>query len=677
MMKLPASNYLRVNIIVFLLFTVFLFAACDFFVGKPEQAQLQNIFAPDTLLTPTGKAQLDSLLQLAAVAKPDTNLVSLYIDIGSIYGNIVFEKGTEYFLKVKQLSEQLDWNVGRYYYAMCHAAILSREQLPDSALVLLQQALELSRREKDENYEVMLLFNMGSTYFMKGWDETALDYLLEALPFFKRRNDNYYIRSTYFILAQIYNSLNSTEKAIEYSEKYLTLDSENPDAYIILGQAYANAKQYEKGNGYLEEALRLSKLQNNQFYIARIYSLLSNVALCVFDLDRSEKYALLSLEINQQFGCYACHTDFVILSKIEMAKGNFGKAEEYINEAMQYISEVENFNFKKICNLILTQLAVVKGNYREYIDLGNEFDLLEIAFAQQTTLIAAEEMAAKYETEKKELEIERQKQVIARQNLQRWLLTLGVAVSIIFLALLWYMLRLRNRRNSALADMNATKDKFFSIISHDLKNPAIAQRDAIQMLVKNARLWDANTLTGYYNELLKSADEEVELIYNLLGWAQVQTGRMSYTPETILLSDILPNISLIRKAAEKKGVTLDVQIPKDALITCDSNMLATVIRNLLNNAVKFTAKGGSVALEISNCSSTYIVSVSDTGVGMNKEQLQNLFCLDNLHSRRGTAGETGSGLGLIVCKELLEKHGSKLNVESEEGKGSRFWFEVF
>ena len=310
------------------------------------------------------------------------------------------------------------------------------------------------------------------------------------------------------------------------------------------------------------------------------------------------------------------------------------------------------------------------------------------------------EMEVKYETEKKELEIQNQKNIIKKQNLQRGLLAGGVVVSIIFLALLWYMLRLRNRRNRALAEMNATKDKFFSIISHDLKNPAIAQRDALQLLIKNTGLWDVSTLAKYYEGLLETAEGQVELVYNLLNWAQIQTGRMTFAPATFnLYSRLRSDISIIRKMAENKGITFIADIPEDANVVGDSNMLAIVIRNLLTNAVKFTSEGGTVTCRVAACrdvarnvptrnvptrnvptrnvpTAQYTISVTDTGVGMNEEQIRNLFQLDSRHSRRGTADEQGSGLGLIVCKELLEKHGSQLHVESTEGKGSRFEFTI-
>jgi signal transduction histidine kinase len=153
---------------------------------------------------------------------------------------------------------------------------------------------------------------------------------------------------------------------------------------------------------------------------------------------------------------------------------------------------------------------------------------------------------------------------------------------------------------------------------------------------------------------------------------------MIFTSEPFDISVRLRSvISLIRNLTDKKDIHLVVQIPENAEITGDYNILSTVVRNLLNNAVKFTAQGGTVTLAVEPVhEGKHIIAVSDTGVGMTKEQVRNLFSLDSAHSQPGTAGEQGTGLGLIVCKDLLEKHGTTLHVESEEGKGSRFWFEI-
>jgi len=162
---------------------------------------------------------------------------------------------------------------------------------------------------------------------------------------------------------------------------------------------------------------------------------------------------------------------------------------------------------------------------------------------------------------------------------------------------------------------------------------------------------------------------------------------MEYKPSTFnLVAALQPDIDVVKSMAAHKNITFDTLMPPRASVTTDENMLKTVVRNLLTNAVKFTAAGGTVTLDISSCNNgnvacpvvmtTYIITVSDTGTGMTTKQIDYLFRLDSRRTREGTAGEQSSGLGLIVCRDMLEKHGSTLHVESEEGKGSRFWFEV-
>ena len=661
------------NYMIPLAFLLLFAAGCNWMTGKHDYEQTQAAFVPDSLWTPTGNAQLDSLLQLAAVAPQDTTLAELYSKIGDIYKNIDFEKAKEYYLKLRNLSEQLDWNNGRYIYAVDFSNMLIREGFPDSAIVLLQKAHELAVRENDELWKTNMLINTGNAYFMKDWYEMALSCYMEGLTFLERENNPQKLQTVYYMMCQLYRYLNDMDKAIEYGEKSLALNPENPTALLTLGIAHQYIHQYEKAESYYEEVTRICELQNNIYLLGANYLQLGQIALYRYDMEKAEKYALQSMEINRQFGDAYCCSGIIMLSKLEQLKGNYGKSEKYAKEALQIATEYESLEWKKHCYMILAELATVRRNYREYIQYWEEYDLAEKAIALETSIRASEEMSAKYETEKKELEIERQQHIISRQNMQRWLLVAGIMVCAVILVLLWNMLRLRNRRNLALAEMNATKDKFFSIISHDLKNPALAQRDALQLLIKNAHSWNIDTLTEYYHELLKSADGQVELLYNLLNWAQIQTGRMAYTPVAFNLATRLrADISLIRKMSENKGITFIVQMPDDVLVTGDGNMLATVVRNLLTNAVKFTAEGGQINLDISPCDTGYAVSVADTGIGFDSRDVARNVST----TRRGTAGEQASGLGLIVCKELLEKHGSVLQVESKEGEGSRFWFGI-
>jgi len=308
------------------------------------------------------------------------------------------------------------------------------------------------------------------------------------------------------------------------------------------------------------------------------------------------------------------------------------------------------------------------------------------------------EMEVKYDVQKKELEIVAQQAIIKQQRTRQFIYIGGLIAAGLMLTMLFLIVRQRSRRNRELAEINTIHDKFFTIISHDLKTPVVAQREALQLLDENVSRWDTVTLSNYCRHLLKSANGLADLLKNLLSWAQIQTGHDIYHPLPFnLISALQPDLDVIKSMAERKEIRFEAHLPPEAIITGDENMLLTVVRNLLANAVKFTAAGGKVVLEIEEIKEIkgikgyadkgikggadkgikqYIISVSDDGVGMTPEQIQNLFCIGSQQLCPGTIGEQGTGLGLIVCKEMIEKHGSKLHVESEEEKGSRFWFEI-
>ncbi|MDR0794939.1 MAG: hypothetical protein LBE79_02625, partial [Tannerella sp.] len=659
-----------------------------------DEGQLLSIIASDTLWQSTGNAKLDSLLQLATTAPQDTNLVKVFVQIADLYEFNDFEKAKEYYSKSRDLSNQLDWNWGIYRFYSGVAIVLTREGLMDSALVIARQGVEWARKAGNKEWIAALTINTGSICIEKGWNETALQYFMEALPFCEKDNNKRRLAVLYLMMGRVYRVLNIMEKASEYCEKAYTLSPENETMVLDLSNLFLDKQQYEKADGYFGEALRISIQKNNLYLAGVIYHQLSCNSLRLFDLEKAEKYIHKTFEINKEVGnTVYYHGSYVNLGVLEKLKGNFAQAEKNIKEALPMFIELDMTETQKICYMYLAELSTAQHNHRQNMQYNIKVDSVENVLAREKSLRAAEEMSAKYETEKKEHEIERQQQIISRQNLQRGLLAGGVAVSVIFVTLLWLMLRLRNRRNRALADINATKDKFFNIISHDLKNPATAQRDALKLLAENTPSWSTEQLSAYHNELLKSAEGQVELIYNLLGWSQVQTGRITCNPHTFALSKLLSDLSLIRGMAENKGITFVTQIPDgNATITADSNILTTVVRNLLTNAVKYTHAGGEVTLEASpnpskgggfsppsgelEGASSFTFTVTDTGIGISREQLNSLFRIDNQHSRKGTAGEQGTGLGLIACRELLEKHGSALHIESEEGKGSKFWFTV-
>lgn len=233
-------------------------------------------------------------------------------------------------------------------------------------------------------------------------------------------------------------------------------------------------------------------------------------------------------------------------------------------------------------------------------------------------------------------------------------------------------------KNDELMELNATKDKFFSIIAHDLRSPFSGFLGLTQIMAEELPSLTMTEVQDLAVSMKNSASNLFSLLENLLGWARIQQGLIPFSPEIIQVSSITSQIiATMVEPAKNKGIDFVHNIPENTEVFADSNMLQSVIRNLISNALKFTHKGGEITVSAKSTSDNSVeISIKDTGIGMNKKILDNLFRLEVNTSRLGTEGEPSTGLGLILCKEFIEKQGGKLWVESEVGKGSMFCFTI-
>jgi two-component system sensor histidine kinase/response regulator len=228
-----------------------------------------------------------------------------------------------------------------------------------------------------------------------------------------------------------------------------------------------------------------------------------------------------------------------------------------------------------------------------------------------------------------------------------------------------------------LKQANATKDKFFSIIAHDLKSPFNALLGFSSLLADNDAQLSAKEKEKYIQRIVQVSNSGYHLLENLLQWSRLQTGRLKVAPAILELKEIVDcNIDLVGENAKDKNITLFSSIDGITSVVADGNMFDTIIRNLLTNAVKFTPTNGKVEISAKTEGYEVEISISDTGVGIKPEDMDKLFRTDVSFTTRGTAQEKGSGLGLILCKEFVEKNGGTIGVESQEGKGSRFYIRL-
>jgi PAS domain S-box-containing protein len=232
--------------------------------------------------------------------------------------------------------------------------------------------------------------------------------------------------------------------------------------------------------------------------------------------------------------------------------------------------------------------------------------------------------------------------------------------------------------NAELDRLNRTKDKFFSIIAHDLRNPFNAIIGFCELLRNDFNEIDNHQKLNLLELINVSSQTAYNLLENLLEWARTQTDKIHYNPEDFDLSETAKAVvDLHLVIARKKGVKMKNQIGENTLVHADKNMIGTVLRNLVSNAIKFSNPNGDIILSVKQKSEMLEVNIADGGVGMNRESLGKLFRIDTYYSTSGTMGESGTGLGLIICKEFVEKNNGRIRAASSEGSGTTMTFTLY
>ena len=234
---------------------------------------------------------------------------------------------------------------------------------------------------------------------------------------------------------------------------------------------------------------------------------------------------------------------------------------------------------------------------------------------------------------------------------------------------------LLKKSENNLREINAAKDKFFNIIAHDLRSPFSSILGFSSLLDEQMEAKDYEGIEEYASYIHKSATHAMSLLENLLNWSRSQTGKMEFKPEYIDLKELLDEALLsLNDVSVQKTISIKTKTDKNVPVIADRTMTGIILRNLISNAIKFSHPGGEIFVSAEQNPNEILVSVKDGGVGITREDMTKLFRIDTNHTTLGTNREKGTGLGLLLCKEFIEKHGGKIWVESEEGKGSTFYF---
>lgn len=228
-----------------------------------------------------------------------------------------------------------------------------------------------------------------------------------------------------------------------------------------------------------------------------------------------------------------------------------------------------------------------------------------------------------------------------------------------------------------LKELNATKDRFLSIIGHDLKSPVNNIQGLSDLMLEQLKSGDYDGMQEYTRMINRSSKKVIDLLSNLLTWAQSQTGSITYQPESVNLKELVDSaIDLVRDSAIRKSINLKNQVQENTKLSADPVMMELILRNLISNGIKFTPENGDVKISASENPDKTTIFIQDTGVGIPQEDMKKLFRLEYNYTTKGTQKEAGTGLGLLLCKEFIGLHGGEIWVESKVGEGSTFSFTI-
>lgn len=602
--------------------------------------------------------KLDSLKIELKKAKIDTVKINILNEICSLYFYNKPKIGINYSQRALNLSEKIYWKKGmaiaHNHMGICHWITQDNEL----SMSHFQKALALYKEINDPK-------NISDNYNRIGTLYSQANKYSQALFCF---NTAYKINSKIGNLTQAGSDLSGIggvfykqanySKAMEYfvtaEKKYLEAYNEFGSAYVNLdiGKTYTKKGDFPAAFEHYNKALEIFVRIKNDYYIAFSY------------LEIGKSCLSLALESKQAKAKY-----------LPLAIQNLNKAFELFTK----LTALDKLNE---CNEELSKAYRELGKTKIALDYYKKYTTIKDSVTNFENDIKLNKLKAQKEIELRNKQIEIQNLTINNESKKLYLLmtfTIAAAILLILFLLLYLSKRKTNKllryKNEEISNINKEKDKFYSIIAHDLRSPFIGFLGLTDLLANNIDELDKEEIQFAAFNMRNSAKNLSTLLDNLLEWSRMERGLISFSPEEINLDEIVQEcIALLIENTSKKSISIQTKIDPKATIYADRHILHTVVRNILSNSVKFTPRKGEIVIKLLPDPDNTIVSIADNGIGMDETMVENLFKMDVNTNRFGTENEPSTGLGLMLCKEFIERHNGKIWVESQVDKGTTFYF---
>jgi len=500
-------------------------------------------------------------------------------------------------------------------------------------------------------------------------------------------------------LGLINQALGDNVKAIEFLKKAIDINTGLNSQmnvsmnYGNLGTCYKNLGNKTEALACFERSLALSRELGLVLDQAKTLMNMGNLFVQMDKFNEAESHLKASLEICEKNNIvYGILVNQVNMASMYYHKKDYNQALKHLDKSFQLAQEQGNIKTYNDIYKLYEEISESLGNYKQAFFYHKKRDSITDSLQVMANKEYIFELQAKYQVEKKELENKnlRAENTSKALSIRNQKITTAAVAFVLFLTGLLAIVLFRSRdraqranqqlnelnnkilvQNSALEEVNATKDKLFSIIAHDLKSPFNSLLSFLQLLIDEKADIDEQKKKEILMMLYQHSNNTYSLIENLLQWALGQRGHLQFNPDNVDLRQVVDSeIEFLSGRAEKKNIRIVNKVPANSMAWVDENMVKIIFRNLINNAIKFSFENGVITVNSIRGIDKHEVTVTDYGVGMPEHVSKALFSGNNFYSSKGTKNESGSGLGLMIVKELMEKQGCCLQVSSTEGKGT-------
>lgn len=566
----------------------------------------------------------------------------------------------------------------------------------DSVVALLDKADQIAKTAKNVNSSNLILFYRGQNEYFSSDYENAINYFYKAIDNAEMQNDSLLLARLNLNLGMVYDELEDYDEAHSYFLKSIDICTQINDsqtiakAYQNIAICYQNKQDLAKAIEFNEKANQLAVLRKDTLMIIDVTNNFGTIAYAQKDLVNSlnayEKALSLYQKINDRKGIAMAYNN---IGLVYLDQKKYPKALDYFQKALALATELKMNSFVGDIYSNLTIYYKELKDYKNAFNCYDRFNIIYDSLAGEKKNKMIYQIQAKYKLGQNNRELEELKQknmtqedlIDSAQSTQIYLVIITGLV-VLLMGVTFYLLykekklasELKNKTRE-LSEMNASKDKFFSIIAHDLKNPFNVLVSYTSILKTDLDMFTPEQLKQIISDLNKASENGFNLLQNLLLWTRSQTNRIHILKSNFILKKVFTEVKELadlNMLDKEQRMTMDID--PTLMVYADKDMISAVLRNLVFNAIKFSAKGSEIYLRANRAGSEVRVDVIDSGVGIPDENLKRLFTIDKSATTQGTEGEMGTGLGLVLCKEFIEKNDGKIWVESKEGKGSVFSF---